>query len=318
VPAAALTPGRPITLIVAGSLVVGLVLAVLFVVGPASGATEAVVTGSIMVAFGIGWLALAGLSIRYTDRPQRWAFVPAAAFGLAGLALIVFAPGAGVVDVLSWLWPPALLILAVWIALQVHRHLPGRGRWLIYPVAFVLGLSSVGGAFETLSAARDEATYPMTGRLVDVGGRALHIECMGTGQPTVVLESGLGQGSPYWGRIAPSVSEGTRVCVYDRAGKGASHDAPGSQDGAAVATDLHTLLVNTGEAGPFVLVGHSTGGPYIRVFAANYPGEVAGMVLLDSQPADAFTSLPTYPATYSSVRLATGLLPSVARSGCIA
>jgi len=315
VPASALNSGRPLTLVVAGSLVVGFLLAVLFVVGPLSGATESVITGSVLVAFGIGWLLLGALSIRYTASPQRWAFVPGAAMGLVGLALVVFAPRAPAMDVLSWLWPPALLVLAVWIFVRVRRELPGRAKWLVYPVVVVLGALAVGGAFETLSAARDSATYPMTGQLVDVGGRRLHIECAGTGDPTVVLESGLSEGSPYWGRIAPAVSSSTRVCVYDRAGRGGSDDAGAPQDGLAVATDLHALLENAGVSRPIVLVGHSTGGPYVRVFAQQYPDDVAGMVLLDAQPADAFTALPTFPSAYSSIRLTTALLPSIARLG---
>jgi len=315
VPASALSSGRPLTLVVAGSLVVGFLLAVLFVVGPLSGATESVITGSVLVAFGIGWLLLGALSIRYTASPQRWAFVPGAAMGLVGLALVVFAPRAPAMDVLSWLWPPALLVLAVWIFVRVRRELPGRAKWLVYPVVVVLGALAVGGAFETLSAARDSATYPMTGQLVDVGGRRLHIECAGTGDPTVVLESGLSEGSPYWGRIAPVVSSSTRVCVYDRAGRGGSDDAGAPQDGLAVATDLHALLENAGVSRPIVLVGHSTGGPYVRVFAQQYPDDVAGMVLLDAQPADAFTALPTFPSAYSSIRLTTALLPSIARLG---
>jgi pimeloyl-ACP methyl ester carboxylesterase len=218
-------------------------------------------------------------------------------------------------DVLSWLWPPALLVLAVWIFVRVRRELPGRAKWLVYPVVVVLGALAVGGAFETLSAARDSATYPMTGQLVDVGGRRLHIECAGTGDPTVVLESGLSEGSPYWGRIAPAVSSSTRVCVYDRAGRGGSDDAGAPQDGLAVATDLHALLEKAGVSRPIVLVGHSTGGPYVRVFAQQYPDDVAGMVLLDAQPADAFTALPTFPSAYSSIRLTTALLPSIARLG---
>jgi pimeloyl-ACP methyl ester carboxylesterase len=217
--------------------------------------------------------------------------------------------------ILSWLWPPALLALAIWIVVQVRRSLHGAARWLLYPVCAALALVALGGAFETLSAARDDATYPMTGQLVDVGGRKLHIECIGTDDPTVVLESGLGQASPYWGRIASAISATTRVCVYDRAGHGRSEDASSPQDGEAVATDLHLLLANSGMTGPFILVGHSTGGPYVRVFAAKYPEDVAGMVLLDSQPADAFTALPQYPATYRVGRLLTSVLPSVGRIG---
>jgi pimeloyl-ACP methyl ester carboxylesterase len=315
VPTASATLGRPITLVVAGSLVAGFLLAILFVIGPASGATESVVTGSVLVGFAIGWLLLGALSIRFTDRPQRWAFVPAAAMGLVGLGLIVFAPRAPAMAVLSWLWPPAVLILAVWIVVQVRRDLPGRSRWLVYPVVVVLAAVAIGGAFETLSEARDSATYPIPGQAIDIGGRKMHIECTGTGEPTVVFESGLGEGSPYWGRIASAVSATARACVYDRAGRGGSDDAGAPQDGTAVATDLHKLLEAAGIAGQVVLVGHSTGGPYVRVFAAEYPDKVAGMVLLDAQPADAFTALPTFPSTYSSVRLFSGLLPSVGRVG---
>jgi pimeloyl-ACP methyl ester carboxylesterase len=274
-----------------------------------------VVTGSVLFAFGIGWLLLGVLSTTLTDRPQRWAFVPGVAMGLVGLGLIVVAPRAPIMDLLSWLWPPLLLVLAVWIVRKVRQDLPGRARWLVYPVVFVLGIVATGGAFETLSHARDSAIYPMTGQLVDVGGRRLHIECSGTGDPTVVFESGLSEGSPYWARIAHAVSAETRACVYDRAGRGGSDDAGGPQDGIAVATDLHVLLEHTGVSGPVVLVGHSTGGPYLRVFAKQYPDDVAGMVLLDAQPADAFESLPTFPSTYSTIRLTTGLLPSIARVG---
>jgi pimeloyl-ACP methyl ester carboxylesterase len=308
-------PGRSIYLVVAGSLAIGLILTIVFLVGPARGATEAVVTGSVLAAFGIGWFLLAVLSTRFTDRPQRWAFVPAVAMALVGLGLILAAPRAPTMALLSWVWPPALLILAIWIFRQVRRDLPRGARWLVYPIVLVLGGVAVGGAFETLSAARDDATYPIGGTSIDVGGRVMHIECSGTGDPTVVLESGLGESSPYWGRIVDTVGGTSRVCVYDRAGRGGSDDAGAPQDGDAVAADLHTLLANAGIPAPFVLVGHSTGGPYVRVFAATYPDEVAGIVLLDAQPADAFESLPTYPSSYATITLVTALLPTVARVG---
>jgi pimeloyl-ACP methyl ester carboxylesterase len=87
----------------------------------------------------------------------------------------------------------------------------------------------------------------MSGELVDVGGHRLHISCTGTGSPTVVLEGGLGEPSTMMaGWIAPSVATTTRVCVYDRAGRGWSEPAPDSQDGLAVVADLHTLLERHG------------------------------------------------------------------------
>jgi len=156
----------------------------------------------------------------------------------------------------------------------------------------------------------------MPGHLVDVGGRRLYVHCTGSGSPTVVLVSGLAETSVYWGGwIAPAVAQNTTVCAYDRAGQGWSDPPASPQDGAAVATDLHTLLADAHIPGPYVLVGHSTGGAYARVFAARYPDQVAGMVFLDSQPNEAFTGLPDFPSQYSIIRRATALFPSLARLG---
>jgi pimeloyl-ACP methyl ester carboxylesterase len=117
------------------------------------------------------------------------------------------------------------------------------------------------------------------------------------------------------GWIAPMVARTTRVCVYDRAGRGWSEAASGPQDGIAVATDLHTLLQRAHVPGPYVLAGHSTGAQYVRIFAHRYPTQVAGMVLLDPQPANALTKLPDYPSFYSNFRRAIGLFPSLSRLG---
>src|SRR4029079_8347772 len=104
-------------------------------------------------------------------------------------------------------------------------------------------------------------------------------------------------------------------CVYDRAGRGWSEAAPEAQDGVAVATDLHALLNRAGVTGPFVLVGHSSGAQYVRIFAGRYPEALAGMVLLDGQPAEAFEGLPAYPGFYNRFRRIFALLPSLARLG---
>jgi pimeloyl-ACP methyl ester carboxylesterase len=98
----------------------------------------------------------------------------------------------------------------------------------------------------------------------------------------VVLETGAGEMSSTFGWIAPAVAQDTRVCVYDHAGRGWSDAADASQDGVQVATDLHTALQRGGVPGPYVLAGHSFGGLYVLTFAARYPAEVAGMVLIDS------------------------------------
>ena len=309
--------GRSPVPAILGSLVAGLVLAIMLVLVQAPIASEASITGSVLLASGIGWALMAFLTTRFSSQPQVWTRVPGAVLAAIGLGLVTLQPGPAVMDLLGWLWPPAIAILATWMIVQVRRQLRGRGRWLVLPVIATLPVFALGGGIVTVSAATGPEASSTSGRLVDVGGHRLYIECAGSGSPTVVLQSGLGESSSYWARIAPVVAESTTVCVYDRAGHGRSDEAAGPQDGIALATDLHTLLERAGVPGPYVLVGHSSGGPYVRVFAARYPDRVAGMVLLDGQPADAFTALPDYPGTYQTLRLAYGLGPSLARVGLL-
>jgi len=218
-----------------------------------------------------------------TDQPQRWALVPAAGLGAAGLGLLVLAPGDRVLTAAGWAWPPLLLALAVWTVLRTRRTLAaGSGRRLLYPVVAVMAAAAVGGAVETVGLAADQRASAMPGQLYDVGGYRLHLHCTGSGSPTVVLTSGLGESSANWARIAPAVAGTTRVCAYDRAGQGWSEDAPSQQDGLQAAADLHTLLDRAGEHGPYVLVGHSIGGDHAMVYASRYPEQVAGVVLLDA------------------------------------
>jgi pimeloyl-ACP methyl ester carboxylesterase len=267
--------------IVAGSLATGLVAALLLVAAPFISAEESAVTGAVLCGFALGWAMLAVLSVRFTDQPQRWAAVPALLTGLGGLLLIAF--GSSVREVLDWVWPPVMLALAVWMIVRVRRQLRSRsGRWLLYPVITLLALASIGGGYETVREAADAKAYPPPGQLIDVGGHRLHLSCTGSGTPTVVLEPGGGEMSSNLGWITPAVARNTRVCVYDRAGRGWSEPADTPQDGAQIATDLHTLLQRGHVLGPYVLAGHSFGGLYVLTFAARYPGEVAGMVLVDS------------------------------------
>jgi len=268
-------------LIVAGSLATGLVAALLLVAAPFISQQENDITGAVLWGFALGWAMLAVVSVRFSDQPQRWAFVPAVFMGVSGLLLIAF--GSDVIDVLRWVWPPALLALAVWTAVQAHRQLRSHTRrWLLYPVIAVTALASVSAGFETVREHLDDSAYPMAGQLIDVGGHRLHLRCTGSGSPTVVLQPGGGDMSSVMGWVAPAVAGHTRVCVYDPAGRGWSDPADVTQDGAQMMTDLHTLLHRGGVPGPYVLAGHSFGGLYVRIFAARYPDEVAGMVLIDS------------------------------------
>jgi pimeloyl-ACP methyl ester carboxylesterase len=127
------------------------------------------------------------------------------------------------------------------------------------------------------------------GKLVDVGGWRLHLNCTGKSvgkAPTVVLEAGSGDFSVAWGLVQPAVARFARVCSYDRAGAGWSELGPRPRTWRQIAYELHTALQKAGEKGPYVLVGHSLGGLLIRVYASAYPKEVAGLVLVDSTHED--------------------------------
>jgi pimeloyl-ACP methyl ester carboxylesterase len=297
--------------IVAGTLIGGLVGAIALVVGPFAGAQEHVITGSVLLAFATAWAILGVLSERWTDQPQRWAFVPAAFMAFTGTFVLAVAPTG---NEAGWVWPPVVAALAIWMIVRARRDLRSRTRvWLLYPVCVALFLSAVGGTYETYRETVDN--YAMPGRLIDVAGHKLHINCTGTGSPTVVLEPGLGEPSTNMAWIAPDVAATTRVCVYDRAGRGWSKDAGAPQDGVQVATDLHTLLDRAGEHGPYVLAGHSAGGLYVLNFVRLYPNDVAGVTLLDSMSPQQYTAVDGWPAFYEMWRRASAVLTPLSRFG---
>src|SRR4051794_9801874 len=191
-------------------------------------------------------------------------------------------------------------------------------------VGAVLALTALGATYENIALVRDQQAYAAPGRLYDVGGHRLHLDCHGPGPgpghghghgPTVVLSNGMGEISASWARIAGPVAKNSRVCTYDRAGQGWSDDAAHPQDGIAAARDLHTLLAAAGEPGPYVLVGHSVGGTYAMTFAARFPEQVAGLVLLDSSTPYQLTRIPPSPGQYAMMRRGLALLPPLARLG---
>jgi pimeloyl-ACP methyl ester carboxylesterase len=135
---------------------------------------------------------------------------------------------------------------------------------------------------------------PPPGKLVDVGGRRLHLHCTGKNKgnmPTVVLESGAGDFSFDWGLVQPEVARFTRVCSYDRAGYAWSDPGPTPRTMQQIVYELHTGLHEGGVKKPYVLVGHSIGGLLVRVYANQYREEVAGMVLVDSSHEDQLISI---------------------------
>lgn len=198
----------------------------------------------------------------------------------------------------------------------------GRGCliWLGRGLAVLLVLILAGVIYESLAEAADKKTYPPPGEMVDVGGYRLHINCTGSGSPTVVIDTGWGDASAGWGWVQPEVAKITRICTYDRAGMGWSEVSPQPRTAREFAKELHILLANANESGPFVLVGHSLAGYTMRVYAHDYPEDVAGLVLIDPQnlstsgvatpqpaPKPGKTSLPALIARVGLVRLLSGV-----------
>ncbi len=153
-------------------------------------------------------------------------------------------------------------------------------------VAAVSAVTLTAGAiYQYWSTQKDERAYPAPGKMVDVGGYNLHINCTGISeewQPTVVLEAGKGLSSIDWILVQPGLAKFARVCSVDRAGYGWSDESPLPRTSEYIADELQLLLANSGEQGPFILVGHSFGGATIRIFAHKYHEQVAGLVLVDA------------------------------------
>jgi len=181
-------------------------------------------------------------------------------------------------------------------------------RGLIALLFLSLALALLGAAYQAIATVTDRQHFPPPSQLVDVGGYRLHINCIGQGSSTVILESGLANPSSIWGWVQPEVARGTRVCAYDRAGVGWSDAGPEPRDGQQIARELHMLLGRANIPGPYVLVGHSAGGLYVRVYAAQYPQDVAGMVLIDVEHPDQWTQNPEGQAQFQRyTRLNRGL-----------
>jgi pimeloyl-ACP methyl ester carboxylesterase len=166
-----------------------------------------------------------------------------------------------------------------------------------HPVVVVLCIFCLFGAFPSVgssAAAAEPVSMNPPGRLVDLGGRSLHIDCSGprAAGPTIVFESGLGEGFYVWALVRAEIQKERRACAYDRAGIGFSDPTPHPRTVDALNADLHELLVRSGETGPFVLVGHSLGGLLANRYARRYANEVAGLVLVDSAHEDGGKNVP--------------------------
>jgi pimeloyl-ACP methyl ester carboxylesterase len=149
-------------------------------------------------------------------------------------------------------------------------------------LAAAVAALAASAAYQAAGEARDRRRHPPPGRLVDVGGHRLHIMCAGEGSPAVVIIPALGAYSAAWLKIQDALAAHTKVCLYDRPGLGWSDPVTSWPSAPGMARELHALLEAAGVAPPFVLAGHSMGGPVARMFTHLYPDEVAGLVLVDS------------------------------------
>ncbi len=173
-----------------------------------------------------------------------------------------------------------ILHAGTWASASSPRQgAPVRRRLLLTLVVGLACLAVTG--CEAAPAARDPQAHP--GQLVRLAdGRRLNLRCSGKGAPTVLLEGGFAATSLAWWKVQPKIARTNRVCSYDRAGYGFSDEGPAPRDGAATARDLDHALRRARIRGPFILVGHSAGGLYARLFADRRARDVVGIVLVDT------------------------------------
>ncbi len=160
------------------------------------------------------------------------------------------------------------------------------GYLLLWFAGAIAVLAAAGATYQVIGTGNDERAFPPPGKLIDVGGYRLHLHCVGDGSPTVILDA-MGDGtSVNWAWVQPEVARKTRTCAYDRAGRGWSEASSKPRDAVNIAAELHTLLANAHIDPPYVMVGHSYGGFITREYAADFPGDVAGAVIIDGGQPD--------------------------------
>jgi pimeloyl-ACP methyl ester carboxylesterase len=176
--------------------------------------------------------------------------------------------------------PPAPSVTGT--ASKKHGCLFFLKRGLLVLVILLIGVPMAGATYQVIAEASDRQAYPPPGQMINVDGHMMHLYCTGEGSPTILLEAGAYSFSSEWYWVQQQISETNQVCSYDRAGNGWSEPVTGLRDGVTLMRELHSLLVAADIPGPYVLAGHSLGGPLIRIYAQQYPDEVLGLVLVDS------------------------------------
>jgi pimeloyl-ACP methyl ester carboxylesterase len=149
----------------------------------------------------------------------------------------------------------------------------------------VIALLCLGALYQYGAEVLDNYRYPAPGKMIDVGGYKLHIKCAGSGAPSVIIAAGGGEFSLSWFAVQDEIAKFTHVCTYDRGSSGWSEESTVPLTGSHIISELHTLLANADVPKPYILVGHSSGGAYMQLYANTYPDDIYGVVLVDSSHA---------------------------------
>lgn len=175
-------------------------------------------------------------------------------------------------------------------------------KWLKIGLLMLLGIIGlivmllvIGYIIQIQTSKNFAVIFSAPGQLVDVDGHKMHIYCTGVIQsnfPTVILDAGNGRSALDWSLVQPELAKTMRVCSFDRPGYGWSELAPTPRTGKNIVDEEKKMLEAAGIPGPYILVGHSGGGMYARIFAKYYPQDVAGLVLVDSAAVSADTFKP--------------------------
>jgi pimeloyl-ACP methyl ester carboxylesterase len=190
-------------------------------------------------------------------------------------------------------------------------------QWNVgFAFVVVLFVLLSGFFYERIGERREANRHPAPGRLVSVGDHKLHLLCKGSAAPTVVIETGAAEASHFWWPVQDQIAEFAIVCTYDRAGYGWSEATRAGRTIDDRGEELHTLLANAGIPGPYILVAHSYGGLVVRSFAQNHPGEVAGLVLVDT-PEEATIFQPDVLDFYAKARLMNRVVAIGSRFGVL-
>ena len=168
-----------------------------------------------------------------------------------------------------------------WSADRTKMALSRVRRILVLSAAGLIALGAIGAMGQIIATEMDKRKFPPPGERVDVGGYRMHIYCAGTGSPTVILDGASVDTVSSWQWVQAEIAQVTRVCAYDRPGLGWSDLGPEPRDANQNTGQLHMLLDRSVVKPPYVLVGHSFGGLYVRLYAAQYTNEVMGVVLVE-------------------------------------